>query len=129
MNAKRILRCFELISGLKINFHKSCLVRVGKKGANEEDWAGLFRCLESSFPISYLGLPLGGNPNREVFWNPVIKKVEQRLAPWKRNFISKGGRLVLIKAVLSSLPSYFMSVFSIPALVAKKLEKLQRNFF
>jgi hypothetical protein len=31
-NAKRILRCFELISGLKINFHKSCLVRIGKKG-------------------------------------------------------------------------------------------------
>jgi hypothetical protein len=90
---------------------------------------GIFRCLESTLPISYLGLPFGGNPSRVAFWNPVINKVEQRLAPWKRGFISKGGRLVLIKAVLSNLPSYFMSVFSIPILVAKKLEKLQRNFF
>ncbi|KAK2654618.1 hypothetical protein Ddye_014474 [Dipteronia dyeriana] len=30
LNAKRILRCFELASGLKINFLKSCLVKVGK---------------------------------------------------------------------------------------------------
>ncbi|KAK2656845.1 hypothetical protein Ddye_009897 [Dipteronia dyeriana] len=31
LNVKRILRCFELVSGLRVNFHKSCLVRVGKK--------------------------------------------------------------------------------------------------
>ncbi|KAK3219593.1 hypothetical protein Dsin_013563 [Dipteronia sinensis] len=43
MNTKRILRCLELVSGLKINFHKSCLVRVSKKGAQEDDWAGKFR--------------------------------------------------------------------------------------
>ena len=30
-NAKRILRCFEMASGLKINFHKSCVVKVGKR--------------------------------------------------------------------------------------------------
>ncbi|KAK2642977.1 hypothetical protein Ddye_024740 [Dipteronia dyeriana] len=27
--AKRVLRCFELASGLKINFHKSCVVQMG----------------------------------------------------------------------------------------------------
>ena len=88
-----------------------------------------FRCISSLLPVTYLCLPLGGNSSREAFWNPVVSKVEQRLAPWKRAFISKGGRLVLIKAVLYSLPSYFMSVFPIPVVVAKKLEKLQRDFF
>ncbi|KAK3188936.1 hypothetical protein Dsin_028497 [Dipteronia sinensis] len=105
---KRILRCFRLVCGLKINFHKSCLVRIGKKRCSEEDWAAAFRCASASLPVTYLGLPLGGNSKRESFWNPVVSKVEHRLAPWKRAFISKGGRLVLIKAVLSSLPSYFM---------------------
>ncbi|KAK2639465.1 hypothetical protein Ddye_027260 [Dipteronia dyeriana] len=28
-NAKRVLRCFKLVVGLRINFHKSCLVRIG----------------------------------------------------------------------------------------------------
>ena len=31
VNGKRIMRCFEMASGLRINFHKSCVVRVGKK--------------------------------------------------------------------------------------------------
>ncbi|KAK2639899.1 hypothetical protein Ddye_027694 [Dipteronia dyeriana] len=35
LNLKRILRCFELASGLKINFHKSCIVRVCKRGIPE----------------------------------------------------------------------------------------------
>ncbi|KAK3199337.1 hypothetical protein Dsin_022752 [Dipteronia sinensis] len=42
---------------------------------------------------------------------------------------SKGGRLVLIKSMLSSVPNYFLSVFKIPIGVARKIEKLQRDFF
>ena len=118
---KGFLRCFELVSGLKINFHKSCLVKIGKKCQGDEVWAHAFRCASSSLPITYLGLPLGGNSSREDLWNQVIKKVEDRLAPWKRGFRSKGDRLVLIKAVLSSLPTYFMFVFGIPVGVAKKI--------
>ncbi|KAK3222310.1 hypothetical protein Dsin_009335 [Dipteronia sinensis] len=113
LNVKRISRCFELALDLKINFHKSCLIKVGKRGPRDGIWATAFRCVSSSFPLTYLGLPLGEFASREAFWNPIITKVEQRLAPWKRGLISKGGRLVYIKAVLSSLPTYFMSMFRI----------------
>ena len=67
LNAKRILWCFELILGLKINFHKTCLVKVGKKNSEEILWANVFRCVFLSLPITYLRLPLGGNPKREAF--------------------------------------------------------------
>ncbi|KAK2654791.1 hypothetical protein Ddye_014647 [Dipteronia dyeriana] len=67
-NMKRILRCYELASGLKINFHKSCLVKVRKKDLRDENWAKVFRCSLSSLPLTYLGLPLGGISNREAFW-------------------------------------------------------------
>lgn len=28
--------------------------------------------------MSYLGLPLGGNPRALSFWNPVVEKVEKK---------------------------------------------------
>jgi hypothetical protein len=34
----------------------------------------------------------------------------------------------LIHSTLSSIPSYYLSMFLIPVSVAKKLERLQRNF-
>ena len=42
--------------------------------------------------------------------------------------MSKGGRLTLLKSTLSSLPTYFLSLFTIPTHVANKIEKLQRDF-
>ncbi|KAK2648312.1 hypothetical protein Ddye_015801 [Dipteronia dyeriana] len=39
-----------------------------------------------------------------------------------------GERLVLIKSVLNSIPTYYMSVFRMPVGVARKIEKLQRCF-
>lgn len=57
-----------------------------------------------------------------------MDRIEKRLATWKRNFLSKGGRLVLIKAVISSIPNYFFSAFNMPVGIAQRIERLQRNF-
>ncbi|KAK3225983.1 hypothetical protein Dsin_005845 [Dipteronia sinensis] len=55
LNSKRILMCFELASGLRINFHKSCVVRVGKHIRDVKAWARRFKCKKASLPITYLG--------------------------------------------------------------------------
>ncbi|KAK3193123.1 hypothetical protein Dsin_024433 [Dipteronia sinensis] len=129
LNTKMMLRCFELASGLQINFHKSCICRVGKRRTSEEEWAKGFKCKEATLPITYLGWPLGGRPNKVEFWRPVLSRIESRLAPWKKKFINKGGRLVLIKEVLASIPIYYMSVLRIPVGVIKTIERIQRSFF
>ena len=54
--------------------------------------------------------------------------MHKRLALWKRNYISKGGRITLIKSTLASLPLYQMSFVRMSVAVAKRLEKLQRCF-
>ena len=37
LNARRILKVFELVSGLRINFHKSCVVSVGGRERGVEE--------------------------------------------------------------------------------------------
>ena len=79
-------------------------------------------------PMSYLGMPLGASHNFPSIWNPILEKFEQKLAGWKKLYLSKGGWLVLLKSTLSSLPTYFFSLFIIPTHVTNKIEKLQRDF-
>jgi hypothetical protein len=43
-------------------------------------------------------------------------------------YLSKGGRVTLIKSTLSNLPTYLLSLFPIPASVANRIEKLQQDF-
>ena len=78
--------------------------------------------------MKYLGLPLGAKFKDKTIWNPILEKMERRLTGWKRLYLSKGGRVTLIKSTLSNLPTYFLSLFPIPVSVANRIKKLQRNF-
>ena len=80
------------------------------------------------YPPHTWGFPFGA-PHKSVgAWDSVEERFRKRLASWKRQYISKGGRLALIKSTLSSLPIYFLSLFRIPKLVYARLEKIQRDF-
>jgi len=84
--------------------------------------------MTSSLPIEYLGMPLGACYKAMSIWDDTVVKMERHLASWKMLYLSKGGRVTLIKSTLSNLPTYFSSLFPIPVRVANRIEKLQRDF-
>nr|XP_025638133.1 uncharacterized protein LOC112733407 [Arachis hypogaea] len=127
-NYKRLLRCFELMSGLSINFEKSSLIPINC----DEEWVrrmcNVLGCKQDSLPVRYLGISLGANPRLVKTWKSVIDKVEEKLSLWKAKVLNKAGKLVLIKSVLNSLPVYYLSLYKMPKAVAEKLISLQRRF-
>ena len=128
-NYFRILDVFAIMSGLSLNYSKSCFISWNSA---DHDWAkDIARsvgCLHSTPPFTYLGFPLGAHMNTCSAWKPVVKKIENRLASWKAKILSRVGRLTLIKSVLNSLPVYYMSLFKMPKSIALKIVKLQRRF-
>ena len=54
--------------------------------------------------------------------------MRKKLAIWKSQYISKGGRIMLIRSTLTSMPIYYMSMLSIPRKVRLRLEQIQRDF-
>ncbi|RVX06605.1 LINE-1 reverse transcriptase-like [Vitis vinifera] len=117
-NLSWILAWFEAASGLRINLAKSALILVGQVDELEELAAEL-GCRLGVFPTVYLGLPLGAHYKTSSSWDGVEERMRRRLAQWKRQYISKGGRITLIKSTLASIPIYFLSLIRIPKSVAK----------
>ena len=62
-------------------------------------------------------------------WHPIIEKVESRLVYWQARLLSRGGCLVLLKAVLVAIPTYFIAIFRMPVGVRRRLEQMMRGFF
>jgi hypothetical protein len=54
-----------------------------------KDLAQLLGCWVASFPMTYLGLPLGASYKATSIWNGVIEKMERRLAKWKKKNVFK----------------------------------------
>ena len=102
-----VLIWFEVGTGLKINLSKSELVLVGVVH-NIELLLSVLGCKQGSLPMKYLGLSLGAKLKDKTIWNPILEKMERRLAGWKRLYLSNGGRVTLIKSTLSNLPTYFL---------------------
>ncbi|CAJ2663689.1 unnamed protein product [Trifolium pratense] len=112
---RAVLVLFETMSGLKVNFNKSMLVGVNISDSWLGEAASALCCKVGKIPFLYLGLPIGGDPRRLSFWDPVLNRLKNRLSGWKSRFLSFGGRLVLLKSVLTSLPVYALSFFKAPS--------------
>ena len=122
-----ILMWFEALSGLRINLNKSEILPVGSVD-NVQELAAELGCGIGSLPSSYLGLPLGANHKAVGVWDTVEDRFRKRLASWKSQYISKGGRLTLIQSTLSCLPIYCLSLFRMPVSICTRLKKIQREF-
>nr|GEX87802.1 RNA-directed DNA polymerase, eukaryota [Tanacetum cinerariifolium] len=91
--------------------------------------ASLIGCSILTAPFNYLGVKVGSNMSRITSWDDVISKVSSRLSKWKLKLLSIGGRLFILKSVLTSIPLYHMSIFKVPIGVLNHLESVRRNFF
>jgi hypothetical protein len=59
----------------------------------------------------------------------MLDAIKIRLGTWGNKYISLGGRIVLINAVLNALPIFYLSYLRMPAKVWREVVKIQRDFF
>nr|KAJ0197982.1 hypothetical protein LSAT_V11C700375200 [Lactuca sativa] len=109
-------------------FDGSRVFGIGVSPSEVLNWSAPLGCEPSSLPFTYLGIPVGENMNRKNAWRPIVEKFHCKLSLWKAKTLSFGGRLTLAKVVLGSLPTYYMSIFTIPNGIIETLEKIRRRF-
>jgi hypothetical protein len=102
---KGILHSFSILTGLKINFHKSCLLPINLDVTKTIQLAAVFGCQVGTFPFTYLGLPMGLTRPKVKDYLPLITKVERRLNAIG-SWLSIAERLTLVNSTFSVMPIF-----------------------
>jgi hypothetical protein len=77
----------------------------------------------------YLGLPAMVGRAKFAIFAGILGRVQARLEGWKGRMLSQEGREILLKVVIQSIPTYSMSVFSLPKTLYKKLNSMCSKFW
>lgn len=123
-----MLRTFELVSGLEINYHKSKLISIDTNNRFLEAVSHFLSCKMEERNFYFLGIPIGFNPRKEATWNPLVLKMKNQLEGWTTRFLNLGGRISLWKSVLRSLTIFTMSFFKMARKVMKFFTSIQSKF-
>jgi hypothetical protein len=125
-----VLNAFCSVTGLKINYQKSLFLATGARATFLSELKTLFgidsRDLEMGF--TYLGFFIKPTRYKAKDWGWLYEKFARRIQHWCNRCLSIGDRYILIKAVLESLPVYWMALAYIPQSVLTKLRKMIFSF-
>ncbi|XP_058769485.1 uncharacterized protein LOC131643311 [Vicia villosa] len=125
---KVVLRGFQLMTGLTINFLKSKLY-----GSNVCEWlmeagSDFLNCDRDAYPFKYLGVKVGDSPRKVSMWRDLIEQLKKRLATWKGMHLNMVGRVTMINVILNAIPIFSLSFYRAPDSVIKEIRKIQSNF-
>ncbi|PKU68714.1 Putative ribonuclease H protein [Dendrobium catenatum] len=121
---------FNDYSGLSINKDKSSFI-IGKS-INRDRITAIQRICgfhSKRFPIKYLGTPIFNGKKRSHLFEDIFTFFQNKLNHWSSSFLSFGGRLILIKSVLNSIPIYLFHMLQPTASICLRIERMINKFF
>lgn len=125
-----ILSKFELASGQKINLGKSSVFfSTNTRTFARQQLCSSLRIAEAQDDSMYLGLPNMMKKSKVTTLGFLKDKVRRRTQSWEGKLINQGGKEVLVKALIQSLPTYAMSVFLLPLEITKDVERSISKFW
>ncbi|KAL2246405.1 UNVERIFIED_CONTAM: Transposon TX1 uncharacterized protein [Sesamum indicum] len=115
-------------SGLRLNIQKSHIIISRSAHERKGQLLSLLGFQEGHLPMRYLGLPLISSRLTISDCQPLLSKIDARIAGWEGMSLSYAGRVQIIKSVLSALSIYWASAFILPKAIIKEVEKRLRRF-
>lgn len=103
-----ILVRFGETSGLKTNLQKWSAVPIRCQEDDLEVVHGSLPCVVADFPCNYLGLTLLVKKLTRADLLPLIDKLADKMLGWKAALMTRAGRSILVRVVLTAMPIYHL---------------------
>jgi len=120
------IELFKRATGMIINEGKFVLVANMNQNDDFHYMVGFFPFQVETMDrgLKYLGFLLKPNNYLKEDWMWLLGKIEKRIMIWSHRWLSRAGRLTLIKSVLEAIPVYWMSLAWIPKGILEKIRRL-----
>eukprot|EP00253_Pinus_taeda_P004043 PITA_04043 len=130
VNFDVVLKSYCRAQGAVINDRKSSIFGWNVSQHNLNNIAQIlgFECFAQWDSIKYLGLPLTSRVNNRSLWHGIISKIKDKITSWGGYWLTKGGKIILLKSVLSALPIYQASFILAPKHIMEQISCLLRDF-
>ncbi|XP_058746724.1 uncharacterized protein LOC131619669 [Vicia villosa] len=89
---KIIFRGFEMMSSLRVNFHKSNIYGINVGDCYLEATSLFLSCKVDVLPFKFLGVWVGDSPRKLSMWQELISNFNRRLAVWKGLHLNIAGQ-------------------------------------
>lgn len=119
----QILKDYEKASGQKVNISKSSITFSIKTPQEIKTIAKDILGIQKEGGVGkYLGLPEHFGRKKKDLFTSIVDRIRQRAANWSTRFLSRAGKLTMMKAVLTAIPTYAMSCFQLPGSLCKRIQ-------
>eukprot|EP00253_Pinus_taeda_P014329 PITA_14329 len=121
---------FSTATGMETNDSKSTITTSGCSPHEIQFALHRFPFTSQSLDdgLKYLGFRLKPLHYKIADWIWLVAKIERRLNIWHHKYLSRVGRLILIKYVLEATPIYWISLAWIPKGILMRIQKLCCRF-
>ncbi|KAL2512548.1 RNase H domain-containing protein [Abeliophyllum distichum] len=123
-SVQRLFHClehYERVSGQLVNRDKSGFMVPKRSPPSRiqilEHITGFKRQHQ---PFTYLGIPLFKGARKTFVYDDLLQKIKSRISGWAFRLLSSGGRITLLRCVLSSLPLYLLQIMQPPKTSAEE---------
>ncbi|XP_074266100.1 uncharacterized protein LOC141588565 [Silene latifolia] len=83
---------------------------------------------EGALPFKYLGVPISAGRLSVKNCSCLIEKITEKIHGYAAKKLSYAGRLTLVNSVLTTLYTYWASIFILPKGVLRRIDALCRNY-
>ena len=127
---KGILKRYEEASGQTINAQKSAITFSKKtpgelKLAVKED----LQIEREGGVCKYLGQPEHFGRKKRDMLASIVDRIKQKASSWSTRYLSPAGKMVMLKGVLSAMPSHSMTCFKLPKSLIKRIQSAVTRFW
>lgn len=122
---KSFMELFLKATGMSINSQNSSIIHEGLLGVDLQIiFISLpFVVLPMGGSLKYLGFYLKLNSYKKHDWNWLLSKIEKRINLWSFKWLSRAGRLILMKSVLIVIHVYWIALTWVPKGILSKIRK------